>query len=72
MSGPNGKPPRVFWMDLRCGGDGCSRLLSHAYLPVGARVEIRCPKCGRPNAFKVLRSSSDRSSIALDTTVEVV
>ena len=68
MTGPNGKAPRVFWTDVRCGGDSCGRLLARAYLPIGARLEIRCPKCGRANAIKALKTSGDGKSEALQTT----
>jgi phage FluMu protein Com len=67
MSGPNGKGSRVFWMDVRCSGDHCGRLLARAYLPTGAKLEIRCPKCGRANTINVLQTSGDGRSEALQT-----
>ena len=46
MTGNNGKPDWVYRMqDYRC--MTCGRLLFRAILTDGAKVHIKCPKCGR-------------------------
>jgi phage FluMu protein Com len=56
---------RSVWRDLRCGGKDCGRQLARGYLMTGSRLELRCPKCGRMNAFRLVGGALEE--LALDT-----
>lgn len=58
---------RAIWRDLRCGAKDCSRLLARAYLYPGSRVNIRCPRCGQMNDFRL---TPGMEQVALDTNVD--